>query len=423
MNPIIRVDHLSKKYRIGTRDVAYETFREALGKAAVASWRRIKGEKRSTDDFIWALDDVSFKVMPGEVIGLIGRNGAGKSTLLKILSRITEPTHGEVELVGRLSSLLEVGTGFHSELTGRENIYLNGAILGMKHREIDRKFDEIVSFAEIGPFLETPVKRYSSGMALRLAFAVAAHLEPDILMVDEVLAVGDAQFQRKCLAQMNRVSRQGRTVVFVSHQLRAVEMFCTRVIHIDSGKIVNDGNPKDVVHQYLSGGSNPLKPVREWPDPARAPGNHQFRLRAMRVLDSGGEPRSSFYSSRPILIEMEFDLSFVHSAFKIGFELINEEGVVLFRSEHTDRGEQDWPILKLGRNKLQCQIPAALLNFGTYSVSPKATLHSITTILNGDPEIAFDVQLDHSESPLWSTERSADFPGVIAPCLPWKVAP
>ena len=196
MNPIIRVENLSKKYSIGAREAAYETFREALLIAVRVPWRRIQGQRRPADETLWALKDVSFSVMTGEVIVIIGRNGAGKSTLLKILSRITQPTAGQVELFGRVGSLLEVGTGFHSELTGRENIYLNGAILGMKRREMERKFDEIVSFAEMEPFIDTPVKRYSSGMYLRLAFAVAAHLEPDILLVDEVLAVGDAQFQK-----------------------------------------------------------------------------------------------------------------------------------------------------------------------------------------------------------------------------------
>ena len=419
MNPIIRVENLSKKYSIGAREAAYETFREAILNAARAPWRRIKGQRRPADETIWALKDVSFDVMPGEVIGIIGRNGAGKSTLLKILSRITQPTTGQVELFGRVASLLEVGTGFHSELTGRENIYLNGAILGMKRREIERKFDEIVSFAEMEQFIDTPVKRYSSGMYLRLAFAVAAHLEPDILLVDEVLAVGDAQFQKKCLAQMGGVSHQGRTVFFVSHQMSAVKTLCSRVLYLDKGRIVSDGEAKGVVHQYLTEGSNELKPVRTWSD-REAPGNDQFRLRALRSVDSAGEPCNSFYSSQPVAVEMEFDLHFLHSALMVGFELIHRDGTIVFRSNHNDRSQGEWPSLRVGRNRLQCQIPPGLLNYGTYFISPKVGLHCIAWILNGDPGIAFEVQLDHSDSPFWSAQRSTIYPGVIAPCLPWR---
>lgn len=419
MDPVIKVDNLGKEYRVGTRGTGYQTFREALLNAAAASLNRIKGKTTSENDVIWALDGVTFDVSPGEVLGIIGRNGAGKSTLLKILSRITEPTRGEVEMVGRTSSLLDLGTGIHSELTGRENVYLNGAILGMKRREIDRKFDEIVSFAEIGEFIDTPVKRYSNGMALRLGFAVAAHLDPDILMVDEVLAVGDAQFQRKCLAQMDRVSRQGRTVVFVSHQMRAVKMFCSRVIHLERGKIVNDGSAQEVVHHYLAGGRERLDCTRVWPSPGDAPGDQQFQLRAMRAVDESGEPCDTFYSSQPILVQMEFDLAFLHSALKVGFALLNGDGVIVFQSDHNDLGEQEWPALRVGRNILQCRVPPGLLSQGSYSISPKVSLHCIKIILNGDPEIGFHVQVDHSNSPFWSTERSTDFRGVIAPCLPW----
>src|SRR5438046_3463094 len=230
--PAIRVQNLSKQYRIGTADRRNRTFREAVNDAAVAPFRRLKslGNGGASEETIWALKDVSFDVQPGEVVGIIGRNGAGKSTLLKILSRITKPTSGRVEIRGRVASLLEVGTGFHSELTGRENVYLNGAILGMARREIDRKFDEIVAFAEVEKFIDTPVKRYSSGMYLRLAFAVAAHLEPEILVVDEVLAVGDAAFQKKCLGRIGEVAQGGRTVLFVSHNMGAIRSLCTEVI-------------------------------------------------------------------------------------------------------------------------------------------------------------------------------------------------
>jgi lipopolysaccharide transport system ATP-binding protein len=253
MKPIIRVRNLNKQYRIGTRRASYMTLKETVAGALRSPFSR--GTRRNADlsgERVWALKDVSFDVMPGEVVGVIGRNGAGKSTLLKVLSRITEPTEGRVELYGRVGSLLEVGTGFHPELTGRENVYLNGAILGMGRREIDRKFDEIVAFAEIEKFIDTPVKHYSSGMYMRLAFAVAAHLEPEILIVDEVLAVGDAAFQKKCLGKMGDVARQGRTVLFVSHNMGAVSRLCDRAILLACGGVEIDGNTGEAIDKYVS---------------------------------------------------------------------------------------------------------------------------------------------------------------------------
>jgi lipopolysaccharide transport system ATP-binding protein len=252
--PAITVDDLGKRYRLGHRETPHRSFREALVSAAAAPLRRLRrlGEPAADEDSFWALRGISFEVQPGETIGIIGRNGAGKSTLLKILSRIVEPSEGSARLRGRVASLLEVGTGFHPELTGRENIYLNGSILGMKKVEIDRKFDEIVAFAEIEKFLDTPVKHYSSGMYVRLAFAVAAHLEPEILIVDEVLAVGDAEFQDKCLGKMRQISRTGgRTVVFVSHNMPAVQSLCQRCCVIDHGQLVYQGPTAASVDLYL----------------------------------------------------------------------------------------------------------------------------------------------------------------------------
>lgn len=253
--PIITVENLGKAYRLGLREERYPTFRDALVGAAKAPFKRFQhlSGGGNQDDLFWALKDVSFEVQPGEVVGIIGRNGAGKSTLLKVLSRITDPTAGRAILRGRVASLLEVGTGFHPELTGRENIYLNGSILGMKKVEIDRKFDEIVAFAEVEKFLDTPVKRYSSGMYVRLAFAVAAHLEPEILIVDEVLAVGDAQFQKKCLGKMQEVAQgQGRTVLFVSHNMAAVQRLCSRAAWLEQGTIREVGSADDIVNHYDS---------------------------------------------------------------------------------------------------------------------------------------------------------------------------
>src|SRR5215204_2090082 len=245
----IRCENLSKQYRIGSPD-SYRTLRDAISNTARAAFRRSKDN--SQNGHIWALQDVSFEIKCGEVVGIIGLNGAGKSTLLKILSRITGPTRGRADIYGRVGSLLEVGTGFHPELTGRENIYLNGAILGMRKAEIDRKFDEIVSFAEVEKFLDTPVKRYSSGMYVRLAFGVAAHLETEVLLVDEVLAVGDAQFQKKCFEKMQEIGTQGRTILFVSHNMSAVRSICEQALIIEKGAVVAQGGIDETIDQYLS---------------------------------------------------------------------------------------------------------------------------------------------------------------------------
>lgn len=256
MNPIIKVENISKLYQIGAKE-SYGSLRDEIMQAVTAPFRRLTthNSQLTTDSNLWALKDVSFEVNEGEVVGIIGRNGAGKSTLLKILSRITEPTSGKITMRGRVASLLEVGTGFHPELTGRENIFLNGALLGMTQAEIRRKFDEIVAFSEIEKFLDTPVKRYSSGMYVRLAFAVAAHLEPEILVVDEVLAVGDAQFQKKCMGKMGEVAKGGRTVLFVSHNMAAIQNLCPRAIFLSHGEVIEDGKTEVIVERYLTDSS------------------------------------------------------------------------------------------------------------------------------------------------------------------------
>src|SRR5687767_11085985 len=285
MKPIIRVEGLSKLYYLGGSGAVYSTLRETVMEVARKPLSYLRGN--SNAELLWALKEVSFDVMPGDVVGIIGRNGAGKSTLLKVLSRIVEPTEGRVELYGRVASLLEVGTGFHPELTGRENIYLNGSILGMTRREIETKFDEIVAFAEVEKFIDTPVKRYSSGMYVRLAFAVAGHLEPEILVVDEVLAVGDAAFQKKCLGKMRDVASMGRTVIFVSHNLPAITRLCERVILLDEGKVLHDGTSYQVVRTYLNSGLG-TSAARAWSDLAKAPGNDVVRLCAVRVRTETG---------------------------------------------------------------------------------------------------------------------------------------
>jgi lipopolysaccharide transport system ATP-binding protein len=290
---VIRVAELGKQYALGRRP-AYRTLGERLG-ALLTPWRWTPAS--ATDRRFWALRDVSFSVRRGEVVGIIGRNGAGKSTLLKILSRITEPTAGEVDLCGRVGSLLEVGTGFHSELTGRENIFLNGAILGMQRAEIQRKFDEIVAFAEVEQFIDTPVKHYSSGMYMRLAFAVAAHLEPEILVVDEVLAVGDAAFQNKCLGKMEGIARQGRTVLFVSHQMATVQQLCSRVIMLDRGSVVEDGDTRRVVHKYLLAASRQARVCLE--DRMDRRGNGRMRFSTVELLPESGVQTGSLRCGAP----------------------------------------------------------------------------------------------------------------------------
>lgn len=304
---IIQVEQLCKRYRIGRREDRYPTFREALARTLampVYQLKRLSGRIPDRETF-WALRDVSFEVRAGEVIGIIGRNGAGKSTLLKILSRITEPTAGRAVLRGRVASLLEVGTGFHPELTGRENIFVNGAILGMQRNEIRRKFDEIVAFAEIGPFLDTPVKRYSSGMYVRLAFAVAAHLDPEILIVDEVLAVGDAEFQKKCLGKMQQVSRGGgRTVLFVSHNMAAVTHLCDKAMLLQQGRCLALGPTRQIVDRYLDMGAAAAKVVLS--DRADREGTGELKFTALKVLCNGGLDTDLVQSGSTVRFELDF---------------------------------------------------------------------------------------------------------------------
>jgi lipopolysaccharide transport system ATP-binding protein len=310
MRPIIKVEHLGKRYRIGARE-PYRTIRDSIMRTAAAPWRglrsRFAGARPSahTND-MWALNDVSFEVAPGEVLGVIGRNGAGKSTLLKVLSRITEPTTGRVELYGRVGSLLEVGTGFHPELTGRENIFLSGAIMGMRRAEIARKFDQIVAFAEIDQFVDTPVKRYSSGMYVRLAFAVAAHLDPEILLVDEVLAVGDVAFQKKCLGKMGEVAREGRTVLFVSHNSAAIEALCSACIMFASGRLAGRGTPLDVLSQYVAAGADLGSGEQSLVQHSGRPAHHLPTMTRVELRSSGPLPTGAIRMGAPLEIRVSY---------------------------------------------------------------------------------------------------------------------
>jgi len=410
----VRISGVGKKYHIGTALQKSNTLRDALAAAVQRPLERIRhpGSVTRSADELWALRDVSLEVREGEVLGLIGGNGAGKSTLLKLLSRITEPTEGEIELDGRVGSLLEVGTGFHSELSGRENIYLNGAILGMTRAEIAARFDDIVEFSEISRFLDTPVKRYSSGMYVRLAFAVAAYLEPEILLIDEVLSVGDAAFQRKCLGRMEDVAESGRTVIFVSHNMQTVRALCTRVVELDAGHVANSGAPTQVIDQYLrlQWGADG---VVEWEGDER-PGDDDVKLAAIRIMGSDWQPTPVVISSQAFHVQLDVDLERVPQGLTIGFDLATTDGTVVFRSSQTDAAPERWPELAVGRNRLNCEIGADLLNSGRYTVQPRISIDRVRWIIHGSA-VSFDVHRD----PGASVNALADKPGAIAPLLTW----
>ena len=384
MQSIIKVEDLGKRYRLGAAQLPYGSLRDTLANAVRAPFRNWR-DNGTSRPFLWALKDVSFEIKPGEVVGIIGRNGAGKSTLLKLLSRITEPTTGKIELYGRVASLLEVGTGFHAELTGRENIYLNGAILGMSRAEIAGKFDEIVAFAELEKFIDTPVKHYSTGMYLRLAFAVAAHLEPEILIVDEVLAVGDVKFQRKCLDKMQDVSKQGRTVIFVSHSMPAITRLCQRALLLDEGKVLEDGPAPQVASTYMGFGLGATG-MREWPEPDRAPGDGIVRLRAVRVRSERGEVTEVVGIKEPIRIEVEYDILQPGKRLSPVIICNNDQGICVFSSAAvSEQFLENQGMHYTGRCLSTCLIPGNLLAEGTLVISV-----SINTILDGNFPHAFE---------------------------------
>ncbi len=420
---VIRVDHLSKQYQIGSR-VAYTTLRDNLTDALSAPWRAVRNLVSGTRvngaaarEYFWALRDVSFEINAGEVVGIIGRNGAGKSTLLKILSRITEPTSGTADIYGRVGSLLEVGTGFHPELSGRENIYLNGSIMGMKRAEVARHFDEIVAFADLDRFLDTPVKRYSSGMYVRLAFAVAAHLQPEILLIDEVLAVGDASFQKKCLAKMQDVGQQGRTVFFVSHNMSAITRLCKRTILMDAGGVLADGPSYQIVNNYLQSGLG-TSAAREWPDAATAPGNSVVRLHAVRVRTSSGEVTDALDIRQPIGLEMEFEVLQPGHLLAPNYHLHNEEGTYLFVSNDLDPAWRGRP-RPMGHYVSTAWIPGNFLAEGTVIVSAViSTLDPVIVHVEERDAVAFHV-IDSLDGDSVRGDYAGPYPGVVRPLLQW----
>ncbi len=424
----IHAENIGKEYHIGklqNKKNKYATLRESIVDTLASPLRRanklLHGQATGAaelDEAIWALQNVSFEIKHGEVVGIIGRNGAGKSTLLKVLSHITEPTTGFIDIYGRVGSLLEVGTGFHPELTGRENIYLNGAILGMRRAEIDRKFDEIVAFSEVEKFLDTPVKHYSSGMYLRLAFAVAAHLEPEILLVDEVLAVGDANFQKKCLNKMQDVGQQGRTVLFVSHSMPAITRLCQRTILLDSGGVVADGPSHKVVSTYLNSGLGTTA-AREWSDLNKAPGDDVVRLRAVRVRLKDGQVSDAIDIRQPVGLEMEYEVLQPGQTFMVYYRVLNEDGTVIFVSVDTDPDWRQRP-RPAGRYISTAWVPGNLLNEGTVFVGAAIrTLNPMIRRFHAYDAVAFQV-IDSLEGDAARGDYTGNLKGVVRPLLDWN---
>jgi len=361
----IVTEGLSKRYQIGKPE-KYRTLRDALARAASAPLRALRGElERKPKEWFWALEDVSVEIARGDVVGVLGRNGAGKTTLLKLLSRITVPTRGQAIIRGRVGSLLEVGTGFHPELTGRDNIFLNGAIIGMRRADILRKFDEIVEFAEVGKFIDTTVKRYSSGMHARLAFAVAAHLEPEILIVDEVLSVGDAAFQKKCLGKMDAVAKGGRTVLFVSHNMSAAAQLCNRGILLDSGRLVRTGVIDDVVREYVESGTREQEATLTFPARPTKSGS----IRRIGLVNPSGKRTTEFFNDERICVEVEYELTEALPDHHVYVWLERADGLMVLRSADDDyapRLEQTRAVRQPGTYTRRVFFPPSLLNEGVY---------------------------------------------------------
>ena len=416
MKPIIKATNVAKQYQLGSSQNSFVTLRDTLSEMVRAPLKRLRANQKA--DTVMALRDVSFEVNAGEVLGIIGRNGAGKSTLLKVLARITEPSAGRIDLYGRVASLLEVGTGFHPELTGRDNIHLNAAILGMTRAEIQRRFDEIVAFSEIEDFIDTPVKRYSSGMYLRLAFAVAAHLDPEILLVDEVLAVGDARFQRKCLDKMENVRESGRTVIFVSHNMPAITRLCPRTLLLENGRVLFDGPSHEAVNIYLGSGTS-TNAAREWKDIATAPGNNVARLCAVRVRSEDGEICESIDIRSSVGVEMEFQVLEAGHVLVPAFQFINQEGVCVFTAVEHDPEWRRRP-RPAGRFVTTAWIPGNFLAEGALIIGASvATLEPAKVHFHERDIVAFHV-IDSLEGNAARGDYAGRFPGIVRPMLNWN---
>jgi lipopolysaccharide transport system ATP-binding protein len=409
MAEAISISELGKRYRLGEIGGRPTRITEALGETSRRLLMRARRPERQDRREIWALHDVSLEIAEGEAVGIIGRNGSGKSTLLKILARITEPTRGRATINGRVGALIEIGTDFHPELTGRENVFLNGAILGMSRSEIRSKFDAIAAFSEIEEFLDTPVKRYSSGMKIRLAFSVAAHLEPEILLIDEVLAVGDAEFQRRCLGRMDEISKGGRTVLFVSHNSSAIENLCDRAVWLDRGTVQRDGPASEVVVAYLRRRAKLETPV--W-RPRLPPDDVDLRCHEIRLVDRNGGGAAAFRRDEPVVVEFDVEVLRENSRLRVGFDLANQEGMIAFATTHAD-GTAPGEALLPGRYVLRAEIPPALLNVGLYSLHARIHLTQVRWIVHEDDVLQIEVEADDDEYQLGQR------PGLVAPTLPW----
>jgi lipopolysaccharide transport system ATP-binding protein len=428
MTTAITVNGLSKRYRIGAAQTKfrYGMFRDVLVDTFTAPVRYVKslrqasgnGSASNNKNFIWALKDISFDLEEGRVLGIVGRNGAGKSTLLKILSRVTEPTEGTVSVRGRVGSLLEVGTGFHPELTGRENIYMNGAILGMKRSEIDAKFDEMVEFSEVSQFIDTPVKRYSSGMYLRLAFAVAAHLEPEILVVDEVLAVGDAEFQRKCLGKMNDVAQQGRTVLFVSHNMSAILRLTQEAIVLKKGQLLKRAPTPEAVDFYLASGQAESG-ERSWEADEVPASSAPFRPICLRLKDRTGKVVDTVRSTEPVTVEWEYQLEAPVTGLRVGMYLNTMRGEYVFTAFDTDDAKQyeQFGARQAGRYVSRCSIPADFFNEGRYSLGVNASSFGVRRYFMDENAMSFNVDISGAPGTQWPEIRQ----GPIRPRLEWQI--
>jgi len=414
MKPVIKVESISKKYRLGKRE-RYTSLRDVIAASARAAFRSRPNGNQAVNGTIWALTDVSFEVEAGEVVGIIGRNGAGKSTLLKILSRITKPTKGRVTLNGRVGSLLEVGTGFHSELTGRENIFLNGAILGMSKREIEEKFDEIVAFAETEQFLDTPLKHYSSGMAVRLAFAVAAHLEPEILIIDEVLAVGDVSFQKKCLGKMNEVARAGRTVLFVSHDINAVNALCERTILLHDGSIAMNGPTALVTRHYLDRANKFYSPIT-WVSVDKA---NQGEIQLHNVtVEQGGDVTTLINCREPFTIVLEYEIERIVRGSRFFLIVRNEKGELIFTTSDYDVLSAEAENRQIGRFMSRVTVPGGILKTGSYYGTVGVDVANVRVVFKAEDALHFDVYEPEDDTQATRHMRV----GVIAPLLPWEIS-
>jgi lipopolysaccharide transport system ATP-binding protein len=426
MTTAISVKNLGKQYKIGAaqQKFQYNMFRDVIVDTLMTPVRifralRGQGMRGATHtSMLWALKDVSFDLEEGKVLGIVGRNGAGKSTLLKILSRVTEPTIGTVSVRGRVGSLLEVGTGFHPELTGRENIYMNGAILGMRSAEIDSKFDEIVDFSEVSQFIDTPVKRYSSGMYLRLAFAVAAHLEPEILVVDEVLAVGDAEFQRKCLGKMGDVAQQGRTVLFVSHNMSAILRLTQEAIVLKKGQLIKRAPTAEAVDYYLSSGQAESG-ERIWGVEDIPAASQPFIPIAIRIKERSGKVVDTVRSTEPVTIEWEYQLDAPVTGLRVGMYLSTMRGEYVFTAFDTDDAVQfeQFGARKAGRYVSRCNIPADFFNEGRYLLGVNASSFGVRRYFMDENALSFNVDISGAPGTQWPEVRQ----GSIRPRLDWKI--